>query len=55
MSHLLFDESEIIVRKTITSDEISDNQREYGRLQVGKAILSQVDENTVIEVIVRTV
>jgi hypothetical protein len=54
MSHLLFDESEILVRKTITADEISDNQRKYGRLQIGKDILSQVDENTVIEVIVRT-
>jgi len=54
MPQLLFDEKEIIVRKTITSDEISDNQRKYGRLQIGKEILSQVDENTVIEIIVRT-
>jgi hypothetical protein len=54
MPHLLFDEAGIVARKTITAKKISDNQREYGRLQVGKAILSQVDENTVIEVIVRT-
>jgi hypothetical protein len=54
MPQLLFDEAGIVVRKTITVDEISDNQRKYGRLQVGKDILSQVDENTVIEVIVRT-
>lgn len=53
MPQLLFDESEIVVRKTITAGEISDNQRNYGRLQVGKDILSQVDESTVIEVIVR--
>lgn len=54
MPQLLFDEKEIIVRKTITSYEISDNQRKYGRLQIGKDFLSQVDENTVIEIIVRT-
>ncbi len=54
MPHLLFDESEIISRKTITSKEITDNQRKYGRLQVGKDVLARVDENTVIEVIVRT-
>lgn len=54
MPQLIFDESEIIVRKTISADDISDNQRKYGRLQVGKDVLSQVDKNSVIEVIVRT-
>jgi hypothetical protein len=54
MPHLLFDEKEILVRKTITADEISGNQRKYGRLQIGKDILSRVDGNTVIEIIVRT-
>lgn len=55
MPYTVFKESKIITRKTITSKEVTDNQRKYGRLQVGKDLLSLADENTVIEVIVRTV
>jgi hypothetical protein len=53
MPQLVFDESEIIIRKTIYPNDITDNQRKYGRLQVGKEILSKIDKNTIIEIIIR--
>lgn len=50
---LVFSESSIKQRKTISAQEISDNERRYGRLSVGKSLLDDVRYGDVIEIIVR--